>query len=265
MKRPFILVSLLACAMLWHPPEAAAQYTVQHSTLASGGGIRSGSNFTWDSAGQGAVSEVIAGGSYRIETGFWFVADLSSTVDVAIASFTGIYGDDAVTLAWSFSNGYRCDGIYVYRALDGNDEFEQLNMEPLPSSSTMYRDETAIPGRIYLYRIGAIENDREIYSIDISVSLPPKPLTLHQNYPNPFNPSTAISYFLPVDTHVSLSIYDIGGHLIRTLVDGHEPAGTNSIRWDGRNNRGSGVCSGVYYYRLIADRKALTRKLVLMR
>ena len=265
MKRASLLISLLTVSLSMHPARANAQYAVPYGTVSAGGGIRSGSNIIYDTAGQGAACGAISGGSWQVKTGFWYIADLSSTVDVAIASFTGIYDEDAVTLSWTFSETFRCDGSFVYRAEEGDDVFVRLNAESLPGTASGYRDETAIPGRTYRYRIGVIENGGEHHSIDISVTLPPKPLTLYQNYPNPFNPSTAIAYFLPEDCRVRLSIFDTAGRLVRTLADGPAVAGTHTIGWDGRNDRGSSVGSGVYYYRLTAGRKTITRKLVLMR
>jgi hypothetical protein len=80
----------------------------------------------------------------------------------------------------------------------------------------------------------------------------PREFALEQNYPNPFNPSTRISYALPVESRVRIHVYDIGGRLIRTLVDGVQTAGHLSVEWDGRNGAGGAVGSGVYFYRIEA-------------
>jgi len=75
----------------------------------------------------------------------------------------------------------------------------------------------------------------------------PKSFALEQNYPNPFNPTTTIRYALPVDAHVQLTIYDILGQKVQTIVDGIQPAGYKSVVWNGAN-----IASGVYMYRLDA-------------
>ncbi|HEX5132872.1 MAG TPA: FlgD immunoglobulin-like domain containing protein, partial [Candidatus Krumholzibacteria bacterium] len=93
----------------------------------------------------------------------------------------------------------------------------------------------------------------------------PASLALRQNQPNPFNPTTLIRYDIPAPgARVTLVIYDVQGRLVRTLVDRSEPAGTRSVEWDGRNNAGSRVASGTYFYRLESGGKVLTRKMTLL-
>jgi hypothetical protein len=90
---------------------------------------------------------------------------------------------------------------------------------------------------------------------------------LAQNYPNPFNPTTMIHYSIEERTHVSLRIYDVTGRLVRTLVNEMKnpiPAGF-SLKWDGTNDSGRRVSSGVYFYRIIAGNFQQTRKMVLMK
>lgn len=89
---------------------------------------------------------------------------------------------------------------------------------------------------------------------------------LHQNYPNAFNAETAIRFALPASAQVELSIYNLSGQPVATLVDGIRSAGTHTVRWDGRNDRGSALASGVYLYRLYVEKQPMaTRKLVLVR
>lgn len=93
----------------------------------------------------------------------------------------------------------------------------------------------------------------------------PRQFTLRQNYPNPFNPSTIISYDLPKSVHVKLVIYNVLGKEIRKLVDARETAGHHEITWNSKNDAGSGVVSGVYFYKLTAGEFELTRKLLLLK
>jgi hypothetical protein len=90
-------------------------------------------------------------------------------------------------------------------------------------------------------------------------------LVLGQNVPNPFNPVTSISYVLPVRTGVTLSIYDVRGRRVATLVDKTEGAGPHSVEWDGRSDAGSLQPTGVYFYRLQAAGRTLTRKMLLIK
>ncbi len=80
--------------------------------------------------------------------------------------------------------------------------------------------------------------------------LAPNQFALFQNYPNPFNPETAISYRISIVSSVDLSIYTVLGQKVRTLVKEHKAAGRYTVQWDGRDDRGGAVASGVYFYRL---------------
>jgi len=96
------------------------------------------------------------------------------------------------------------------------------------------------------------------------IALPDK-LTLYQNYPNPFNPATTISFRLDQKARVNLTVYNILGEKVKVLVDGDREAGTQTVIWDGTDNNGAGVASGVYFYRLVADDQVLTRKMSLLK
>jgi hypothetical protein len=90
--------------------------------------------------------------------------------------------------------------------------------------------------------------------------------TIHlwQNHPNPFNPTTRIAFSLERKAHVSLSIYDVSGRLVATLVDRRMEAGTHFEEWDGRDGHGMSVASGIYFYRLSDGNQTLARKAVLL-
>jgi len=88
---------------------------------------------------------------------------------------------------------------------------------------------------------------------------------LAQNYPNPFNLATTICYDLSRNTHVSLKIYDLSGREVMHLVDEFQIAGLHAINWDGRNQSGQGVSSGVYIYQIQAEGEILNRKALLVK
>jgi hypothetical protein len=89
---------------------------------------------------------------------------------------------------------------------------------------------------------------------------------LDSNYPNPFNPTTTIRFGVAQQGRVTLRIYDVRGALVRTLVDDVREAGVeHRVRWDGRDDRGRSVASGVYFLRLEAQGFFETRKMVLLR
>lgn len=93
----------------------------------------------------------------------------------------------------------------------------------------------------------------------------PTQFTLSQNYPNPFNPHTTIEYSLPVKSHVVLSIYNILGQNIRTLIDKNQGAGCRAVLWDGKTDRGKDVASGIYFYRLQIDEVSITKRMLLLK
>ena len=93
----------------------------------------------------------------------------------------------------------------------------------------------------------------------------PPAFHLHQNHPNPFNPSTAISYELETAAHVQLAIYDVHGVLVRTLVDGPRFPGGETVSWNGTDDGGNAVATGVYFYRLEVAGQAETRRMVLLK
>lgn len=93
----------------------------------------------------------------------------------------------------------------------------------------------------------------------------PAEFKLHQNYPNPINPATTMSFDLPEDVSVNLQIYDITGRKVRILTDQPFSAGVHRLVWDGRDERGAPVSSGIYVYRIEAGKFVESRKMVLMR
>ena len=86
----------------------------------------------------------------------------------------------------------------------------------------------------------------------VSNVLPSSPVRLHAAVPNPFNPMTTIAFSLDRTEQVSLAVFDLNGRLVRTLLIGSLTAGRHEVKWQGRDDRGSEVASGVYLYRLVA-------------
>ncbi|KAA3660355.1 MAG: T9SS C-terminal target domain-containing protein [Calditrichaeota bacterium] len=94
---------------------------------------------------------------------------------------------------------------------------------------------------------------------------PPSEFALSQNYPNPFNPSTTIEYSLQKNSRVKITVFDILGRHVRTLVDGMQTTGTHTLQWNGRNDMGALVSSGSYFYVLESGAVTLQRKLLFLR
>ena len=94
---------------------------------------------------------------------------------------------------------------------------------------------------------------------------------LEQNYPNPFNPSTAISFALPEAGKVTLRIYSLTGQLVRQVASGNYANGTHHVVWDAKDEAGSHVASGIYFYKLVVQPESggvpfvQTRKMTLLK
>ena len=93
----------------------------------------------------------------------------------------------------------------------------------------------------------------------------PGGLLLHSNFPNPFNPTTTIQYNLPEDGLVNITIYDLAGRLVRTLVSSSQNSGYKSIQWDATNNKNDPVAAGVYFYTLQVGELMHTKKMLLLK
>jgi hypothetical protein len=94
----------------------------------------------------------------------------------------------------------------------------------------------------------------------------PVEFSLGQNYPNPFNPSTTIKFALPMSTPVTLEVYNILGAKVRTLINGTIMSAANhEVVWDGKNDVGAQVASGMYLYRIATDKHVATMKMMLMK
>ena len=93
----------------------------------------------------------------------------------------------------------------------------------------------------------------------------PKIINLHQNYPNPFNPTTTLHYDLPEDELVNITIYDMIGRVVKTMVNSQQNAGFKSVRWNATNDKGVPVSAGLYLYTIQAGEFMQTKKMVLLK
>jgi len=93
----------------------------------------------------------------------------------------------------------------------------------------------------------------------------PKEFSLSQNYPNPFNPHTVIEYALPKESKVKIVVYNILGQKVRVLKDEIEREGYKRVVWDGRDDTGSEVASGIYFYRIVAGDFVKAKKMMMVK
>ncbi|MBN4081072.1 T9SS type A sorting domain-containing protein [Caldithrix abyssi] len=102
-------------------------------------------------------------------------------------------------------------------------------------------------------------------ALDDSFGQVPATYSLHQNYPNPFNPTTSISFDIYEPTFVSIRIYDLAGRSVRTLVNQQKSAGSYVTLWNGLDQSGTKVTSGIYIYRLETEKSTETKKMILLK
>ena len=112
-----------------------------------------------------------------------------------------------------------------------------------------------------------LEYQPEVTAADDNNGDKPLPTTysLGQNYPNPFNPTTTIKYTLPEKSHARIDIFNLLGQRVATLVNETVPAGEHTVVWNGADDAGARVASGVYFYRLIAGEQTMSRKMMLLK
>ena len=178
-----------------------------------------------------------------------------------------------VSIPWSLISSN--DTSYVKNAIPGSwtrtvsafdksmirhTEFDTDGGNPPPPGGQGWVDD------YYIDQIQFIPTATGITGVKGKESKVPVMYSLNQNYPNPFNPTTTISYNIPSRSQVTLTIYNMVGQKIRTLVSNkmQEP-GAYSVQWDSRNNQGQVVPSGVYLYRIEASHFVSTKKMVLLK
>jgi len=182
---------------------------------------------------------------------------------IVIAVFDAARESSAIKLTWSV--GGSISGFNIYRSLEQSTGFEKINSALLSAAENTFVDETVDRGKTYWYQLGVIDPDgNETLSGLVSEKVPIASFALYQNHPNPFNPTTTITYEIPASGHVSLQIFDVGGRLVRSLINQSQIAGRQAIDWDGTDSQNRSVASGIYFYRLRAVGLEQTRKMTLL-
>jgi immune inhibitor A len=192
---------------------------------------------------------------------------IDSTVAVYFTSFHARAIRNHVELSWDVSADEPIEGFQIYRRHSESDlEIPLLASSLVPPERRHHVDREVHPGESYRYTLAAVKPDgSELRSAPVDASIRTVSLTLYQNYPNPFNPTTTISFYLPRQASVNLSIYNVEGRLINTLKSEILSEGFTRVEWDGKDDQGVSVSSGIYLYRLKAGKRMLTKKMVLIR
>jgi hypothetical protein len=205
--------------------------------------------------------------------GVSFLGDLT-TVPVELASFNYKYKiGNEVELIWFTASETNNYGFEIERSVDGIN-FEKIgfmngsgNTSSIKEYSFIDRTDKYLLNGTYYYKLKQIDyNGSFSYSDILIVNLDvPEKFTLFQNYPNPFNPETIIKYEIPKSSFVILRIYNILGQELKTLVNERRPVGYYSIKWDGTNDFGQKVGSGIYLYRLQTEKYIESKKMLFLK
>ena len=189
------------------------------------------------------------------------LSPLDTTLPVELSAFSAVNVNGVVRLSWTTQSEMNSLGFYVNRREGTTGDFERISglIEGAGNSAAprnyLFEDERLEKGRTYSYMLEDKDiNGRVSWHGPISVTVEsvqlPEAFYVEQNYPNPFNPTTTIEYGLPEAAHVRIQIFNMRGELVRTLVDGMQQAGNLTRLWDGLNDSGSIVPSGVYFCRV---------------
>lgn len=156
-------------------------------------------------------------------------------------------------------------GEAIYLVFPDTAIVDELTFGPQPTDLSTGRYPNGTGPFILMTPTLSSENVNGVIGIPEMSSEMPGQFSLSQNYPNPFNPSTMINYELRITNDVEISIYNTLGQKLRTLVNTKQPAGSYSVKWNGRDELGNQVASGMYFYKLKSGSCAEIKKMMLLR
>jgi len=206
-----------------------------------------------------------------------------NTVPVELSSFTAKPGDAKVKLNWVTESELNNVGFILERALQQDGDFQEIasykytdELMGQGNSSIkteyFYTDKNLINSTVYKYRLSDVHMNGKINylkTINVIPDLVISKFKLHANFPNPFNPGTTIKFNVPdIDgrnNYVSITIYDALGRQVRNLFEKRIKGGIYQIYWDGRNDFGKVLSSGIYFYELNSDQSRQLKKMLLVR
>jgi hypothetical protein len=186
-------------------------------------------------------------------------------IPVELTSFTASVIDNQVQLNWSTATEVNNSGFEVERKA-GAGSFEKVGFIPGFGTTTEVRSYSFVDQKVgvgsYSYRLKQMDFDGTFaYSSEVNVEVnPPLVFALEQNYPNPFNPATTIKFSIPQDGFVNLSVYNLLGEKVATLVNSNQKAGRYEINFDANT-----FASGVYFYSIEAGSYKSVKKMLLMK
>ena len=264
-----MFVCLVALTVSLASPAAAVKRAVE--SLNCGGAPSSSASYrAHDTIAQCPIGPVGEGGGMRIHDGFWLCLP-GINVPVEGAVFATLSEAGAPLVRWTVGSLDRVTGFNVYRSLDEDGPFALLNDGPLePQSPGSFTDETAWPQTTFWYKVRALYPDATEETVAGSPARVTTggvlALTLYPLRPNPTAGPSTISFDVPDHSGpVRLDIYNVRGQRVRTVMDRPAARGRHREIWDGTDDRGQHVTSGVYFARLLVDGSSSGQKVTVLR
>ncbi len=220
----------------------------------------------WDFTSIWSVDENINNGYSYLQTNL-----PEEALPIILSEFKAEQENGNVLISWKTESETNNARFLIYRdgEVIGTIEGAGTSSE---SHHYSFTDSEVISGNSYTYVLADLSyaNEEVIHedfavTVNISENNIPLEFILEANYPNPFNPITTINYALPKNGPVTLNVYDITGNKIRILVDQEQSAGYRSVVWDGRNNEGIEVNSGMYIFRITTGDYSDSRKMLMIK
>jgi len=196
-------------------------------------------------------------------------SESTTPVAVELLSFNGAICAAGVELTWTTATEINNYGFEVERKNANSSLWMKIHFLRGNGTSNVPHEYFCIDQPVekgtYIYRLKQMDNDGSFNysnSIEVDYGSTPALFSLAQNYPNPFNPTTVISYQLPVNSFVSLTVYDLLGREVALLVNGRQDAGTYTVRF---STRAYPLPSDVYFYKLLAGSFSDVKKMVILK
>ena len=184
------------------------------------------------------------------------VVRVDFAVPVEVSGFNAVASAERILLNWNVASHANLRGFNLWRSFFKDGERTKINEQLIFGETSFGFEDTDVEAGVpYFYALEAVYQDgaAEIVGEVSGLIELPKQFQLTQNFPNPFNPETQIKYELPVAAVVTLRIYDIQGREVRRLVNEEDkPAGFQRVVWNGRDEYGNAVATGVYFYTIMA-------------
>jgi len=239
--------------------------------------------YTWyvddDACASGAEFTFIAAEHPGVHSLTCMVSDGQDSVEVKwdrvtkieLTSFSASHTPyQGISVNWQTRKEEHNLGFFVYRSMAEKGDYIKMNeklIAPEKDCDYTYTDTTAADGRRYYYKLVDVNSSgvmSENGPVMAETSLP-RDFQLYQNFPNPFNPTTKIRFELPREAQTQITIYNVNGQVVKTLVNSKFKPGYHEITWNGLNEFDSKVSSGIYYLQIQAGRYKDVKKMAFIK